>query len=76
MAQDQYGNYIPGLEGSGQNLPAGGSGVGAVYQTAGNPEGVQTSEAAAIAYDPAGGLYVKMTGSGNTGWETRINPAS
>lgn len=27
MAQDQYGNYIPGLVGSGQNLPAGG-GVG------------------------------------------------
>lgn len=75
MAQDQYGNYQAGLVDNGISNPdLSPGGTTAVYQTSGNPEGVTTASAPAIAYDSAGGVYVKISGTGNTGWETRINP--
>lgn len=45
-----------------------GSGGPSISAGSGSPEGVVTAEPGSLYLDTTGGLYVKASGSGNTGW--------
>lgn len=74
MPQDVFGNYVTGLNSEGIVVPAtgnAGGGSGSTVLVVGNPEGAESAEAPAIAYDADGRVYIK-TGSGATGWSQII----
>jgi hypothetical protein len=39
-----------------------------IYSGAGNPEGVKTAVVGSVYLSTAGAIYIKTSGSGNTGW--------
>jgi hypothetical protein len=47
-----------------------------IHTGAGDPEGVVTAEPGALYLSEAGILYVKLSGSGNTGWEATTTLSS
>lgn len=68
MSKDQYGNYIADV-GSLSDTQAPGAGSGGGLSGSGSPEGVETAGPGRTYVDTAtGDLYVKQTGTGNTGW--------
>lgn len=68
MSQDQYGNYIADVE-SLSDTQTPGSGSGGGLSGSGSPEGVETAGPGRTYVDTdTGDLYVKQTGTGDTGW--------
>jgi len=82
MAQETLESYVAQENTTPQNLRllqkidkmltelyTGTGGSAAAVATSGSPEGVITANPRALAWDEsAGTLYIKRTGTGNTGW--------
>jgi hypothetical protein len=49
-------------------LGLGAAGKPIIINTPANPEGAYTAPPGSLALSDAGGLYIKSTGTGNTGW--------